>query len=210
MDTLDKYFPILALIALVVGLAGLIFGIVAFKKTSQLYALTEVQEATSGNREKISGLQEKVRSLESRYTGLANLQNAVDQTRRGVQTLSGQLSEVRTQVSSDAVKIADLEAKLDVEDEVAEGPSSSPVTFATPAPTSSPAPAPSQNLDSGLLTPAEDGSGRMQYTIRRGDTPSTVARQLGISLDSLLRANPGIEPRYLRIGQKLNIPDEKP
>ena len=204
MDTLEKYFPILALIALVFGLAGLIFGIVAFKKTSQLFALSEVQEATSGNSEKISGLQEQIRSLESRYTGLANLQNAVDQTRRGAQPLSGQLSEVRTQVGSDAVKIPDLEAKLDVEDEVAEGPSSSPVTFATPAP------AASQNLDSGLLTPAEDSSGRMQYTIRRGDTPSTVARKLGISLDSLMRANPGIEPRYLRIGQKLNIPDTKP
>ncbi len=210
MDTLEKYFPILALIALVVGLAGLIFGIVAFKKTSQLDALSEVKEANSRNNQNVIGLQEQVLSLEKRYTGLANLQNMVDQTRRGMQTLSGQLSEVRTQVSSDAVKIADLAAKLDMEDQVAQGPSSSPVTFASPAPTSSPAPAESQNLEPGLLTPAEDGSGRMQYTIRSGDTPSKVARKLGINLDSLLRANPGIEPRYLRIGQKLNIPGKKP
>ncbi len=198
MEPLEKYFPILALIALVVGLGGLIFGVVAFKKTSQLVAFSDVQEATSGNSENIVSLQEQVRSLGERYADLANLQNAVDQTRRGMQTLSGQLSEVRNQVKSDAVKIADLEAKLGAKDE--ESPSSSSVTFITPGP------APSQRPDPDLLTPAEDGSGRMQYTIRRGDTPSTVARKMGIDLDSLLQANPGIEPRYLRIGQKLYIP----
>lgn len=204
MEPLEKYFPILALIALVVGLGGLIFGVVAFKKTSQLVAFSDVQEATSGNSENIVSLQEQVRGLGERYADLANLQNAVDQTRRGMQTLSGQLSEVRNQVKSDAVKIADLEAKLDAKDEGS--PSSPSVTFITPAPASSSGPAPSQRPDPDLLTPAEDGSGRMQYTIRRGDTPSTVARKLGIDLDSLLQANPGIEPRYLRIGQKLYIP----
>ena len=198
MDTLEKYFRVIAFVALIVGLAALIFGIVAFKKASQLDAVSEVQEANARNSDNIVGLQEQVLSLAKRYTGLVDLENAADQTRRDVQTLGEQLAEVRTQVGSEAVKTAELQARLGMEDQVAQGASSSPV----PATTPSPEPAP--------LTPAEDGSGRMQYTIESGDTLSKVARKLGISLDSLMRANPGIEPRYLRIGQKVYVPGERP
>lgn len=198
MDTLEKYFRVIAFVALIVGLAALIFGIVAFKKASQLDAVSEVQEANARNSDNIVGLQEQVLSLAKRYTGLVDLQNAADQTRRDMQTLGEQLAEVRTQVGSEAVKTAELQARLGMEDQVAQGASSSPV----PATTPSPEPAP--------LTPAEDGSGRMQYTIESGDTLSKVARKLGISLDSLMRANPGIEPRYLRIGQKVYVPGERP
>ena len=198
MDTLEKYFRVIAFVALIVGLAALIFGIVAFKKASQLDAVSEVQEANARNSDNIVGLQEQVLSLAKRYTGLVDLENAADQTRRDMQTLGEQLAEVRTQVGSEAVKTAELQARLGMEDQVAQGASSSPV----PATTPSPEPAP--------LTPAEDGSGRMQYTIESGDTLSKVARKLGISLDSLMRANPGIEPRYLRIGQKVYVPGERP
>lgn len=198
MDTLEKYFRVIAFVALIVGLAALIFGIVAFKKSSQLDAVSEVKEANARNSENIVGLQEQVLSLAKRYTDLVDLQNVADQTRRDMQTLGEQLAEVRTQVGSEAVKIAELEARLGMEDRVAQGASSSPI----PATTPSPEPVP--------LTSAEDGSGRMQYTIENGDTLSKVARKLGISLDSLMRANPGIEPRYLRIGQKVYVPGERP
>lgn len=198
MDTLEKYFRVIAFVALIVGLAALIFGIVAFKKSSQLDAVSEVKEANARNSENIVGLQEQVLSLAKRYTDLVDLQNSADQTRRDMQTLGEQLAEVRTQVGSEAVKIAELEARLGMEDRVAQGASSSPIPATTPSPETVP------------LTSAEDGSGRMQYTIESGDTLSKVARKLGISLDSLMRANPGIEPRYLRIGQKVYVPGERP
>lgn len=195
---MEKYFRVIAFVALIVGLAALIFGIVAFKKSSQLDAVSEVKEANARNSENIVGLQEQVLSLAKRYTDLVDLQNAADQTRRDMQTLGEQLAEVRTQVGSEAVKIAELEARLGIEDRVAQGASSSPVPATTPSP------------EPVSLAPAEDGSERMQYTIESGDTLSKVARKLGISLDSLMRANPGIEPRYLRIGQKVYVPGERP
>lgn len=198
MDTLEKYFRVIAFVALIVGLAALIFGIVAFKKSSQLDAVSEVKEANARNSDNIVGLQEQVLSLAKRYTDLVDLQNKADQTRRDMQTLGEQLAEVRTQVGSEAVKIAELEVRLGMEDQGAQGASSSPVPATPP------------NLEPVLLTPAEDGSGRMQYTIQSADTLSKVARKLGISLDSLMRANPGIEPRYLRIGQKVYVPGERP
>jgi LysM repeat protein len=44
------------------------------------------------------------------------------------------------------------------------------------------------------------------YTIRSGDTLSQIAERLGVSVDSLLSANPGLDPVALRVGGSLLIP----
>jgi tetratricopeptide (TPR) repeat protein len=45
-----------------------------------------------------------------------------------------------------------------------------------------------------------------KHTVADGDTPSSIARKYGVKLDALMAANPGLDPRRLRIGQTLNIP----
>lgn len=47
------------------------------------------------------------------------------------------------------------------------------------------------------------------YAVRAGDTLSGIARTLGISASTLLEANPGLDPHRLRIGQRLNVPDDE-
>ncbi len=44
------------------------------------------------------------------------------------------------------------------------------------------------------------------YTVRSGDTLTDIARDNGVDLQKLLRANPGVDPTRLKIGQVLNIP----
>ncbi len=44
------------------------------------------------------------------------------------------------------------------------------------------------------------------YEVQRGDTPQRIADRFGISVDDLLAANPGLNPRALQIGQKVIIP----
>ena len=44
------------------------------------------------------------------------------------------------------------------------------------------------------------------YTIKKGDTPSSVAEQHDIPLKELLNANQGIDSRKLQMGQILNLP----
>ena len=44
------------------------------------------------------------------------------------------------------------------------------------------------------------------HTVVAGETAVRIARRYGISLDALLAANPGLEPRRMRVGQILNIP----
>ncbi len=44
------------------------------------------------------------------------------------------------------------------------------------------------------------------HTIVAGETLAAVARKSGVSLNSLLAANPGLNPKKLRVGQSVNLP----
>ncbi len=47
------------------------------------------------------------------------------------------------------------------------------------------------------------------YTVKSGDNPAGIAKKAGISVNELMKANPGLDPRKLRVGQELNIPGDK-
>jgi LysM repeat protein len=44
------------------------------------------------------------------------------------------------------------------------------------------------------------------YTVKPGDTPSSIAQATGVDLDDLLAANPDASPSALTVGQKLKLP----
>jgi LysM repeat protein len=44
------------------------------------------------------------------------------------------------------------------------------------------------------------------HTIKAGDTPTLIARKYNVKLESLMAANPGLNPKRLQVGQTLNIP----
>jgi LysM repeat protein len=48
------------------------------------------------------------------------------------------------------------------------------------------------------------------YTVKQGDTLSSIAQRNGILLEALLSANPGVSPAILSVGSKLVIPAGKP
>jgi len=51
------------------------------------------------------------------------------------------------------------------------------------------------------------GAGRGRtHTVKTGETPFAISRQYRIKLDLLLSANPGLDPKRIRVGQVLNIP----
>ena len=54
-------------------------------------------------------------------------------------------------------------------------------------------------------------SGTSTYTVVAGDTMYKIAQRLGISLESLISANPNIpNPNIIQIGQTINIPNTRP
>lgn len=48
--------------------------------------------------------------------------------------------------------------------------------------------------------------GTMPYTIQKGDTLYLVARTFGVSLDSIIATNPGVNPERLYPGQVICVP----
>ncbi len=58
----------------------------------------------------------------------------------------------------------------------------------------------------GTPMPGGCPSGTSEYTIRAGDTFFSIARRFNISVDALMRANPGVDPDRLQIGQVICVP----
>jgi len=44
------------------------------------------------------------------------------------------------------------------------------------------------------------------YIVQAGDTLYKISRRYRTTVDELIRANPGIDPNNLRIGQKICVP----
>jgi LysM repeat protein len=44
------------------------------------------------------------------------------------------------------------------------------------------------------------------YTVKSGDSLARIARANGVSLAQLEAANPGVDPKHLKVGQKISLP----
>lgn len=73
-----------------------------------------------------------------------------------------------------------------------------PARFQARVPNPAPLPAPS-NIPATV-------NGRF-HEVRNGDYPAKIARSYGINVNAILRANPNIDPRKLKIGTRLRIPN---
>jgi LysM repeat protein len=52
---------------------------------------------------------------------------------------------------------------------------------------------------------APKSKGRRRYTVKAGDTPSSIAEKTGVPLDDILRLNPDLDPQTLSPGQKIKL-----
>ena len=72
-------------------------------------------------------------------------------------------------------------------------------------PTPTPSPGATTTTQNGTPKPTE-AAGRRTHSVKSGETPGSIAKQHGIPVTSLLNANPGLDPKRMRIGQSLNLP----
>ena len=54
--------------------------------------------------------------------------------------------------------------------------------------------------------PLNTDSAARTHIVKTGETPASIARRYGVSLSSLLAANPGLEPKRMRVGQTVKVP----
>jgi tetratricopeptide (TPR) repeat protein len=79
---------------------------------------------------------------------------------------------------------------------------------APPQPVPEPMPAPTPHLEPLATTVAVAGaphSGRV-HIVKARETISSIAREYEMKSSAILAANPGVDPRHLRVGQSLVIP----
>ena len=57
-----------------------------------------------------------------------------------------------------------------------------------------------------VAPPPDDCPGGLLYAVRRGETLSSIARRFSVTVREIERANPGIDPDRLQIGQLICIP----
>lgn len=79
-------------------------------------------------------------------------------------------------------------------------PGERPPAIAPPPGTATPAPAPAQP------TPGEEPAATQTHRIRSGETLSHLARQYGVTVGDIERANPGLNARRIQVGQTVRIP----
>lgn len=65
---------------------------------------------------------------------------------------------------------------------------------------------PAAQVPKPAAKPAAKPSGPTGWTVDPGDNLTAIAQKTGVSLDALIRANPGISPDHIYPGQKLRLP----
>lgn len=192
MEKLVKISPFIALAALVCGLIGLVLGLMAYQSTQKLDG--RIGEFSNYG-QMIQGLSERVEKMtntNSKYATNQKMTEFVEQVQGGFDQISGEISKVRSQSRSDAIKLAELEAQVEELENMKSKTSSSSI---------SPVIVPDSS-DEQVTT----ADGEILYKIKSGDTLGKVAKEFGVTLDEIFNANPGIEPRRLRLGQQIIIP----
>jgi LysM repeat protein len=71
-------------------------------------------------------------------------------------------------------------------------------------------PSPIPALDLSKVEPAKPTQLPDTYVVKSGDTPSSIARDLGVDAQELLRLNNITDPTALKVGQQLRIPRPQP
>lgn len=65
-------------------------------------------------------------------------------------------------------------------------------------------PAPAESKDKGHKSQA--AAKTATHVVKKGETLGGIAAKLGVSTADLLKANKGLDPRKIRVGQELNVP----
>ncbi len=88
-----------------------------------------------------------------------------------------------------------------------------PVKDLAPAPVAAAAPAAvvrptDTKTGSPAPKPASRASAARTHVVKAGEIPTAIARRYGISVQELMAVNKGIDPRRMRAGQTLNLPEK--
>lgn len=183
----------LAVLAIVLGGAGLYFGLTANQRLSPLADTLEAGSSSAARLEKeISGLKTQIAELSARS---ADLVRTIDRVKAYGNTNERAVKAVASSVVDNRDEIVELAGRIN---EVIAGGVQPAVVAASTSATTSTTPT--------LGSAASGAETADTYTIASGDTLTGIASKLGVGLQALLDANPDADPRRLSIGQAIKVP----
>lgn len=197
---ISNYAPIMAFVGLGLGIIATAIGATALSKISSTSAdINQRIEKSAAVELDLKKISDRVDSLAAQLEDIksgsdskvgelrAQTQNAVDVLNSNLNKLRDELVKNRESIS----KLASMRA--------------APRPAQSPAQASSDAPA-QDNAQGGNAEPAADGV--KIHKIQSGDTLSKLAKKYAVSLSSILKANPDVNPERLKIGQEIKIPQK--
>lgn len=184
----------IAVLAIVLGTAGLYFGFTANKRLNSID--TSIQESTTSAAETeklLAFFKARIAEYELQISDQAKIINRLraytSENEKGVKKLTSELNANREQIIKTAKQLNAIKA----------GGAQTKVVSKDSKQRTAGASNNSNKPQTGV------GTGRT-YVIVSGDSFSKIANQFGVSLQSILDANPNADPRRLAIGQKIIIP----
>jgi LysM repeat protein len=171
---------ILAVVSLIIGVVGLTKALKVQKQVGDVSVVDMPQRLDSAEQ-----LAKKASTDVASRVSRPELDRVLGQVSSAMDNIQVTVNKAAADAKSAAERVAELETR---------GPRGGSSSTSAGGSGGSAGPAP------GTL--AEDGT----YVIKAGDTFQKIAPQLGTTADEIVRANPGVDPRRLRIGQKIVIP----
>lgn len=187
----------LAILAIVLGGAGLYFGLTASQR------LNDLAESMDAGSTSVLRLEKDIDALETQVAELSAQNGELQKTLSRVRLYSNQSERAVKQLGSSVQE--NRSEIVDLADRINKIVTSS----ARPAPTnteSTRTELPGTRETNPVEESAEEAVTESTYTIVTGDTFARIAGKLGVGLQALLDANPGVDPRRLSIGQVINVP----
>lgn len=88
-------------------------------------------------------------------------------------------------------------------------PTPAPTAVPTPAPTDIFVPSPEPSAEATAApAPGETAAAGTKYKVKKGDTMWAIAEKFGVTLKALRAANPDVDPKTMRVGTVLVIPEQ--
>lgn len=197
---ISNYAPIMAFVGLGLGIIATAIGATALSKISSTSAdINQRIEKSAAVELDLKKISDRVDSLAAQ---LEDIKSGSDskvgelraQTQNAVDVLNSNLNKLRDELVKNRESISKLASMR-----------TAPRPAQSPAQASSDAPA-QDNAQGGNAEPAADGV--KIHKIQSGDTFSKLAKKYAVSLSSILKANPDVNPERLKIGQEIKIPQK--
>lgn len=199
IDATGNMIPMaLIMFGIILGGAGLYFGLTANQRVSSIDASIDASTTNSDQiTESIDYYDSQIAELKKEVSELSKTMNRLrvysSQGEQAVKKLANEVNANREQLIKTAEALNALQT--------------SQIRRKTqPQPSKPPSQTSSRTVDNRSEEPANVSSSNGTYVIEPGDNFSKIAAKFDVSVQAIIDANPYADPRRLAIGQTIQIP----